>query len=75
MPFRILGGIWLPDGNSGGTITYRWIRSDGWVSAPRTDTVPQGETSHIVETKWDVDAATGTGQTQWVELEVSLPTT
>lgn len=61
-------------------IIFRWLRSDGYTSAPTT--VPAADIaitpntpphSSIYDTTWDIPAATGDGSQKWVAVEVLSP--
>ncbi len=58
--------------NSGGVVTYNWVRSDGATHAPYTVTVPAGSTSVSVSTTWTVGAGIPNGN-YWEQVQTTSP--
>jgi hypothetical protein len=58
--------------NTGGTVTYNWVRSDGATHAPYIVTVPSGSTSVTVSTTWTVGSGIPNG-TYWEQVQTTAP--
>jgi hypothetical protein len=53
--------IYAPAHNTGGTVTYTWLRSDTSNITPGTVTFAAGTTSRIVTSIWSLSATQGNG--------------
>ncbi len=58
--------------NTGGTVTYDWLRSDGATHAPYTVSVPSGSSSVTVSTTWTVGYGIPNG-TYWEQVQTTAP--
>jgi hypothetical protein len=59
--------------NTGGTVTYTWLRSDTSNISPSTVTFAAGTTSRIVTAIWSLSANQGNGSAYWVAFKTLLP--
>lgn len=80
MPFRVMVAFWTNQRVTNGSITYEWMRSDGYVSAPITITYDDAQQpAHgasgppMQQATWDVPAAQGDGTTKWMGVKVLAP--
>jgi hypothetical protein len=71
--FSISGVVDAPAGTLGGSVTYRWARSDGSFSPSQTITFAAGQTSRDVADSWTLQAAQGTGAQYTDQVWVSAP--
>ena len=65
--------IYAPVHNTGGTVTYTWLRSDASNITPSTVTFAAGTTSRIVTSIWSLSANQGNGSAYWEEISVTAP--
>lgn len=65
--------IYAPAHNTGGTVTYTWLRSDTSNITPSTVTFAAGTTSRIVTSIWSLSANQGNGSAYWVALKTLSP--
>jgi len=65
--------IYAPVHNTGGTVTYTWLRSDASNITPTTVTFAAGTTSRIVTSIWSLSANQGNGNAYWVALKTLSP--
>jgi hypothetical protein len=65
--------IYAPVYNTGGTVTYTWLRSDASNISPSTVTFAAGTTSRIVNSFWSLSANQGNGSAYWVALKTLSP--
>lgn len=65
--------IYAPAHNTGGTVTYTWLRSDTSNITPGTVTFAAGTTSRIVTSIWSLSANQGNGSAYWVALKTLSP--
>jgi hypothetical protein len=65
--------IYAPAYNTGGTVTYTWLRSDTSNITPSTVTFAAGTTSRIVTSFWSLNANQGNGSAYWVALKTLSP--
>lgn len=65
--------IYAPAHNTGGTVTYTWLRSDTSTIPPSTVTFAAGTTSRIVTSIWSLSASQGNGSAYWVALKTLSP--
>ncbi|HEY6284444.1 MAG TPA: hypothetical protein VIX20_02170, partial [Ktedonobacteraceae bacterium] len=65
--------IYAPAHNTGGTVTYTWLRSDTSNITPSTVTFAAGTTSRIVTSLWSLSAKRGNGSAYWVALKTLTP--
>ena len=65
--------ISAPAHNSGGTVTYTWLRSDTSTITRGTVTFAAGTTSRMVTTLWSLSANQGNGSAYWVALKTLSP--
>lgn len=65
--------IYAPAHNTGGTVTYSWLRSDTSNITPSTVTFAAGTTSRIVTSIWSLSANQGNGSAYWVALKTLSP--
>jgi hypothetical protein len=65
--------IYAPAHNTGGTVTYTWLRSDTSNITPGTVTFAAGTTSMIVTSIWSLSANQGNGSAYWVALKTLSP--
>lgn len=74
MTFTFTANILAPAGTSGGTVKYRWYRSDGSSSSTdQTVTFAAGDTSKTVTDTWTLGAVWGNGTTFWEKVKTSAP--
>jgi len=74
MVFTFTANILVPAGTPGGTVKYRWYRSDGASSSSdQTVAFAAGETSKAVTTTWSLGAMWGNGSTFWEQVKASDP--
>ena len=59
--------------NTGGTVTYTWLRSDMSNITPSTVTFAAGTTSRIVTAIWSLSANQGNGSAYWVAFKTLSP--
>ena len=59
--------------NTGGTVTYTWLRSDMSNITPSTVTFATGTTSRIVTAIWSLSANQGNGSAYWVAFKTLSP--
>lgn len=59
--------------NTGGTVTYTWLRSDTSNIAHSTVTFAAGTTSRMVTSIWSLSAKQGNGSAYWVALKTLSP--
>jgi len=59
--------------NTGGTVTYTWLRSDTSNIAHSTVTFTAGTTSRMVTSIWSLSAKQGNGSAYWVALKTLSP--
>lgn len=60
---------------SGGTVTYHWQSSDGFVSPDKTVSFAPGQKSAVVTDTWTLGAGNANGLTRWEEAVVTSPET
>jgi hypothetical protein len=65
--------IYAPARNTGGTVTYTWLRSNTSNITPGTVTFAAGTTSMIVTSIWSLSANQGNGSAYWVALKTLSP--
>ncbi len=65
--------IYAPAYNTGGTVTYTWLRSETSNIAPSTVTFAAGTTSMVVTSIWSLSANQGNGSAYWVALKTLSP--
>src|SRR6266567_3094884 len=65
--------IYAPARNTGGTVTYTWLRSDTSNITPGTVTFAAGTISMIVTSIWSLSANQGNGSAYWVALKTLSP--
>lgn len=65
--------IYAPAHNTGGTVTYTWLRSDTSNITPGTVTFAAGTTSRIVTSIWSLSANQGNGSAYWVAFKTLSP--
>ena len=65
--------IYAPAHNTGGTVTYTWLRSDTSTITPSSVTFAAGTTSRIVTSIWSLSANQGNGSAYWVALKTLSP--
>jgi hypothetical protein len=74
MTFTFTAHILVPAGTAGGTVKYRWYRSDGASSSSdQTVTFAAGETSKTVTTTWQLGAIWGNGSPFWEQAKATVP--
>lgn len=80
MPFTAMVAFWTNERVTNGSITYEWLRSDGYVSDPITITYDDAQQpAHgasgppMQQVTWDIPAAQGDGTTKWVGVKVLAP--
>jgi hypothetical protein len=73
--FAISGTISAPASAPGGSVTYRWARSDGSFSPAQTIAFAAGQTARSVTDSWTLQAAQGTGARYADHIQVSAPNT
>jgi hypothetical protein len=65
--------IYAPALNTGGTVTYTWLRSDTSTITPGTVTFAAGTTSRMVTAIWSLSANQGNGSAYWVAFKTLSP--
>jgi len=65
--------IYAPAHNTGGTVTYTWLRSDTSTITHSTVTFAAGTTSRMVTSIWSLSANQGNGSAYWVALKTLSP--
>jgi hypothetical protein len=65
--------IYAPAHNTGGTVTYTWLRSDTSTIPPSTVTFPPGTTSEEITTIWSLVPSQANGSAYTVAFQTSAP--
>ena len=75
MPFTLMATFWFAPGAPGGTITYRWLRGDGYIGPSQSVTYNPGAVALTdpASLEWDVPAASADGTDKWAAIEVLSP--
>lgn len=73
LTFTFKAVITIPSGTSGGTVQYRWQRSDNASSTPQPVTFHGSTKTRTVTTTWTLGSVYGNGTTFWEALQVTSP--
>lgn len=75
MPFTLMATFWFAPGAPGGTIRYRWLRSDDYIGPSQSVTYSPGAVALTdpASLEWDVPAASADGTDKWAAIEVLSP--
>ena len=65
--------IYAPAHNTGGTVTYTWLRSDTSTISPSTVAFPPGTASEEITTIWSLVPSQANGSAYTVAFQTSAP--
>jgi hypothetical protein len=71
-PYLISARIYITN-PIGGTVTYHWRSSDGFISVPQTVYFAPGQTSKVVTDTWTLGAGNANGHRRWEEAVITSP--